>query len=54
MMGIGVLAAIALAVATGYGALRAVCVLLKAAVRWINHELMMRPRERYYRMGGSI
>ena len=47
---LGVLASIALAVTLGYGALRLAYRLLETAVDWVQHELMMRPRERYYRM----
>ena len=51
---VGLLAAISLAVATGYGVLRMICALLEAVAGFIGHELMMRPSERYYRIGGGL
>lgn len=39
-----------LAVASGLGLLRGARALIEALVGFIQHELLMRPKERYYRM----
>lgn len=47
---LGILAAIALAATLCCGLLRLAYRLLEKAVDAVCHEMMMRPRERYYRM----
>jgi len=39
-----------LAVASGLGILRGAWALVEALVGFIRHEMLMRPKERYYRM----
>lgn len=54
IMGLGVLAVISLAALAAFGTVKAATMLLAAAAGAVRHEMMMRPRERYYRMGGAL
>lgn len=47
---LGILAAFGLIVAGGAFALYVLWLLVKVAARFIQHEMLMRPKERYYTM----
>lgn len=48
-----VLAAISLVVALMCGAVKAMYAAIQAVRGFVCHEMVMRPKERYYRMGGT-
>ncbi len=48
-----VLAVFALAAAAAYGTVMLTYRVLEAVRGFVCHEMVMRPRERYYRMGGT-
>ena len=54
ILGLGIPAMIALMIITVIGAVKAALAVTEAVLGWIRHELLMRPKERYYRMGGAL
>lgn len=54
ILGLGIPAMIALVIITAIGAGKAVLMAAEALAGRIRHEMVMRPKERYYRMGGLL
>lgn len=54
ILGLGIPAAIVLAIVVVIGAGKAALMVTEAVHGWIRHEMVMRPKERYYRMGGAL
>lgn len=54
ILGLGIPAAIVLAIVVVIGAGKMMLEVSCAIARYIRHEMMMHPKERYYRVGGIL